>query len=308
MSFKTIEQVKLAVNTNAMNMNFIHRPTTTYAKDICKQISNFDNAVVFKEINVTGLAKMSNAAVKAMELAGVSVEFKDFNELPFNDMVIPLELTTPPQFPVVEDYTTTTPLLHISKATDTRILVSVFVDTAEAKTRMAWSKQHKKPYSSSECVGILNYTPAAIVSLSPDMEYTMIAIRNSHNPLSRGIRGHFTEDLNMYKHIHKLVAGILQLMMFYNTQEHIIAPAGNRSKVHRAKGGNTTPIYTIDISKPKKIYTKTVGEVVGTHQQPAEHERKGHTRHYKSGKVVHVRQTTVNKGSLKGKVKKLYTM
>lgn len=47
----------------------------------------------------------------------------------------------------------------------------------------------------------------------------------------------------------------------------------------------------IRLSKIKRVYDS--GERIGTHASPSPHQRRGHYRHYKSGKVVWVRQTNV---------------
>lgn len=66
--------------------------------------------------------------------------------------------------------------------------------------------------------------------------------------------------------------------------------------------------YTLDLSKPVKRRLTKSPHKGGTHASPCEHKRRGHYRTYKSGKVVRVGGTTVNKGSKSGVVEKDYSL
>lgn len=65
--------------------------------------------------------------------------------------------------------------------------------------------------------------------------------------------------------------------------------------------------YTLDISKPKIVYTNNTS-LGGTHASPREHYRREHVRRYKSGKVITVKGHTINPDSKKGKIYKEYSL
>lgn len=65
--------------------------------------------------------------------------------------------------------------------------------------------------------------------------------------------------------------------------------------------------YTLDISKPKVVYTNNTS-LGGTHASPREHYRREHIRRYKSGKVVTVKGHIINQGSEAGKIYKEYQL
>lgn len=66
--------------------------------------------------------------------------------------------------------------------------------------------------------------------------------------------------------------------------------------------------YTLDLSKPIKKRLWKSAPKGGSHNPPCEHTRRGHTRTYKSGKVVFVKGSVINKGSTSGKVEKDYSL
>lgn len=60
--------------------------------------------------------------------------------------------------------------------------------------------------------------------------------------------------------------------------------------------------YTLDKSKAVKYGNISRG---GTHRSPIEHERMGHYRHYKNGKIIFIEATVINKGK-GGRIEKDY--
>lgn len=70
---------------------------------------------------------------------------------------------------------------------------------------------------------------------------------------------------------------------------------------------NNTSIHKIIVLNPDSKKRSTQGHKGGRHASPREHERIGHKRYYKSGKVTFVKSTIVNEGCI-GKVKKTYVV
>ncbi len=66
--------------------------------------------------------------------------------------------------------------------------------------------------------------------------------------------------------------------------------------------------YTLDLSRPTRRRFVKSPHKGGSHASPCEHKRIGHWRTYKSGKVVRVAGSIVNKGSKTGVVEKDYSL
>ena len=67
-----------------------------------------------------------------------------------------------------------------------------------------------------------------------------------------------------------------------------------RTKKQSTSGDSTDKL--VPVAKTKYIYTHPSTAKHGTHCSPREHIRKGHYRHYKSGKVVFIAESIINKG------------
>ena len=75
------------------------------------------------------------------------------------------------------------------------------------------------------------------------------------------------------------------------TAHRCIANPKNHQRMKRGK----SPLFewqTVVIRPPENKTSVSLG---GTHASPKPHDRRGHQRRYKSGKVVYIRSTTINK-------------
>lgn len=96
------------------------------------------------------------------------------------------------------------------------------------------------------------------------------------------------------------------LLKTYDTIEKTISVSEQRKGNVKKSDVPLYSEYTLDLTSPKTVYNSL--PLGGTHESPREHYRREHIRRYKSGKVVHVQGSIVNKGSVKGKVVKEYNV
>ena len=96
------------------------------------------------------------------------------------------------------------------------------------------------------------------------------------------------------------------LLKTYNSQEKTISTHEQRKSNIKKSDLSLYNEYVLDLSSPKINYKSL--PLGGTHESPREHYRREHTRHYKSGKIAHVKGCTINKGSSKGKIVKEYNI
>jgi hypothetical protein len=89
----------------------------------------------------------------------------------------------------------------------------------------------------------------------------------------------------------------------YAPTNHLIATEGyrckpNPSNANRLRRGKR-PLFEWETVLIKSTVVENQVSLGGTHASPKPHDRRGHQRRYKSGKVVYVRSCTINKHKIK---------
>lgn len=299
MLFKSIKQLKnqlgFASSERYKQENFLQLDKG----DLLQAATEIDNAKIFNMGEVKqAFAKLreigANPESKAVLESIVSLE-----ALPFDNILFTFKINQKSQNNVIgaKNYIPQLPhtyIIAINKLNEADLLVYVYMDKFEVSKRMMQADQIDPtsdvviPKLELTLQGVYRLNGGGINAIDDSIDTLLYLDEPLMDKKQR-------KDFAKF-HLTAATA-FVNLVLYYN-----VAPAIERTVKRAKKGANAkesvSSNYVIDFTKPRVKYSDLPEKPKGTHKSPVEHSRAGHYRRYKSGKVVKIGSTTVNKGNV----------
>lgn len=211
----------------------------------------------------------------------IAVDMLDINQMGYNTVIDAVDTDV---LSKIKNKIVCIPLLHSAVYTGTKCIVKYI---AECKTYMISIEHDDYMYASATLYIHEENTRQFTISYSnalKDDGSTMKArqVTCDAEPLHKNIQVY----AEMY-------AAVLLAILQIDTVNTVYSSKARTKK--QSKAGDSTD-KLVPVAKTKYIYAYKSNAGHGTHCSPREHIRKGHYRHYKSGKVVFIAESIINKG------------
>ena len=301
MLFKSIKQLKKQLAIAPVKSYKQKKFFTINKEDVLKAATEVDNSKIFNMDNVKNTFEKLKEIGSDLETKTVLESINSLDALPFDNILFTFNINqmSPNNVIGAKNYIPRLPqtfIASINKLNNTDLLVYIFMDKFELSKRMM-QPDHVDP-ADNTVLPKLSLVLQSVHVLSDGELLNPVTIKGKiatilylDDPL---LSDKEREDMDMFNL--SAVTGFINLLLYYNTK-----PAEIRSVKQVKKGGKAkelaNPNYLIDFSKPRIKYIDLPEKEKGSHRSPIEHPRASHYRHYKSGKVVKVKSTTVNKGN-----------
>lgn len=205
------------------------------------------------------------------------------------------------------------PVLNHGKYTGTSISV-VYTEAAEQDNKdnapagiTAFILQQEEAYASVSLAVIENSPFDILLKLRPGIEVNGLvpAITSLHYTDDNAHIKVMCQDKSMQQYTGRTAAALMEfyalihlvLSQLDEVKECTIQHKDNKPKAATVHKQERSEFYFVPVVRYKYAVSKKCNEGEKQHHSsPREHERSGHYRHYKSGKVVYIHPTTVNKG------------
>lgn len=205
------------------------------------------------------------------------------------------------------------PVLNNNMYTGTSISV-VYTEAAEQDNKdnapagiTAFILQQEEAYASLSFAVIENSIFDILLKLRPGIEVngSIPTIASLHYADDNAHIKVMCQDKSMQQYNGRTAVALMEfyalihlvLSQLDEVKECTVQHKGTKTKAATAHRQERSEFYFVPVVRYKYAVSKRHNEGEKQHHSsPREHERSGHYRHYKSGKVVYIQPTTVNKG------------